>query len=433
VTSGPSVVAAVSATVPPGPALVALGGGADSATAAWALVARAPQSPVRAVFVAHGLEGSARLEAAARALSARLEIGITVLQAPVAEEGPSLEDRARRSRLAAIEENRDPGEWIVTGHSMDDLAETVLANLLRGAGSAGLAGIPRHRGPLVRPLLGFTRDQLRAVADEEMLPYADDPANHDPRHLRGRIRHELMPLLAERYNPAIRTVLARTARHASRDEEALAAAADVVPIIEDSGAFLLPVPVLVTLPRAVAARAIRSALRRLFFPYPGVAADVDAVFAVAAGAVERQSLSKDRFASREGPFVAIYGPAGPVPTPIELEVPGAVRFGAQVVRIETANDPAGRPHGTSLVDAAALGDRVVVRSAGEGERIDIGGGSKPVREALAEEGVPMRLRSAWPTVVVGGKIAAVAGIRVAAWARPHGGQVLMLTNEKERR
>jgi tRNA(Ile)-lysidine synthetase-like protein len=428
-------VAAVSATVPPGPVLVALGGGADSSTAAWALVARAPRDPVRAVFVAHGLKGSARLEAAARALTARLEIGITVIQAPVPEQGPSLEDRARRSRLVAIDGNREPGEWIVTGHSMDDLAETVLANLFRGAGSAGLTGIPRRRGSLLRPFLDFTRAQLRAVADEEMLPYADDPANDDLRHLRGRIRHELMPLLAERYNPAIRTVLARTAQLASRDEEALVGAADAVPIIEDAGALLLPVPVLVTVPRAVAARAIRSALRRLFFPYPGVAADVAAVFTVAAGAVERQSLSRDRFAAREGPFVAIHGPSHPDqdPNPIELAVPGAVRFGAYVVRIETAEAPAWRPHGTTLLDAAALGDRVFVRSAGEGERIDIGGGSKPVREALAEDGVPVRLRSAWPTVVVGGKIAAVAGIRVAAWARPRGGEVLKLTNERERR
>ena len=427
-----SVVAAVAAAVPPGPVVVALGGGADSATAAWALVNRVPRGNVRAIFVAHGLEGSALLEAASRALAVRLEIDLDVIQAPVAEDAPSLEDRARRARQAAIERNLGSGEWIVTGHTMDDLAETVLANLLRGAGSAGLAGIPSRRGAIVRPLLGFSREELREVAEQEALPYAEDPANRDPRHLRSRLRHELIPLLESSYNPAIRTVLARTARHASQDEEALRVAADAVPIREDAGALLLPIPVLATVPRAVAGRAVRSALRRLLTPYPGVAADVDAVLDVAAGTVKRRSLSREILVAREDPHVAIYPPAGPDPDPVIMGVPGAVRFGVHIVRIEPAPLLLPGRRRTSLVDAATLGDRVVVRPAGEGERIDIRDGSKPVRDALAEGGVPERLRSAWPTVLVGGKIAAIAGIRVAAWARPRGGERLMLTNERER-
>lgn len=427
-----SVVAAVSAAVPPGPVVVALGGGADSATAAWALVNRVPRGRVRAIFVAHGLEGSPRLEVASRALAGRLEIDLDVIQAPVAEDAPSLEDRARRARQAAIEQNVEPGEWIVTGHSMDDVAETVLANLFRGAGSAGLAGIPSRRGAIVRPLLGFSREELREVADQEDLPYAEDPANRDPRHLRSRLRHELIPLLESRYNPAIRTILARTARHASRDEEALRVAADAVPIREDAGALLLPIPVLATVPPAVAGRAVRSALRRLLTPYPGVAADVDAVLDVAAGTAKRRSLSRELLVAREDPYVAIYAPPPPDPDPVVMGVPGAVRFGAHLVRIEPASLPLPGRYGTLLVDAATLGDRVVVGPAGEGERIDIRDGSKPVRDALAEGGVPERLRSAWPTVLVGGKIAAIAGIRVAAWARPRGGETLVLTNERER-
>ena len=427
-----SVVAAVTAAVPPGPVVVALGGGADSATAAWALVNRVPRGSVRAIFVAHGLEGSSLLEAASRALAGRLEIDLDVIQAPVAEDAPSLEDRARRARQAAIEQNVESGEWIVTGHTMDDLAETVLANLFRGAGSAGLAGIPSRRGAIVRPLLGFSREELREVAEEEALPYAEDPANRDPRHLRNRLRHELIPLLESRYNPAIRTILARTARHASRDEEALCAAAVAVPIREDAGALLLPIPVLATVPRAVAGRAVRSALRRLLTPYAGVAADVDAVLDVAAGTVKRRSLSKELLVAREDPYVAIYTPADSDPDPVVLEVPGTVRLGVHVVRIEPASLPLLGRHGTSLLDATMLGDRVVVGPAGEGERIEIQDGSKPVRDALAEGGVPERLRSAWPTVLVGGKIAAIAGIRVAAWARPRGGETLVLTNERER-
>ena len=130
--------------------------------------------------------------------------------------------------------------------------------------------------------------------------------------------------------------------------------------------------------------------------------------------------------------MAIYAPPPPDPDPVVMGVPGAVRFGAHLVRIEPASLPFPGRYGTLLVDAATLGDRVVVGPAGEGERIDIRDGSKPVRDALAEGGVPERLRSAWPTVLVGGKIAAIAGIRVAAWARPRGGATLVLTNERER-
>lgn len=430
-TPAASIVAAVSTTVPPGPVVVALGGGADSAVAAWAVVNRDGANQVRALFVAHGWEGSAMLEAAARRLAAQLDFDIAVVPAPVPEEAPSAEDRARRAREAVSSRGLRPGEWLVTGHSRDDLVETVLANLLRGAGATGLAGVPARRGRIVRPLLGFSRRELKQVADELDLPYADDPANRDRRHLRSRIRHDLIPLLEAEYNPEVRSALARTAEHARLDDEALNRTALEVPVVADAGAFLLPIPVLATVPDAVAARAVRRALRRLLDPYPGSASDVAAVLAVAAGVERRANLTGDLIADREGPHVAIYRPTDTVPDPVRLEIPGTADFGVHTVRMEPSRRAAWVRRGTSAADSAAVGSEVVLRAAETGERIEIEGGSKPVRDALAEAGVPVRLRPAWPLVDVGGKIVAVAGVRVAQWARPRGDDVMMIGNERK--
>ena len=121
---------------------VCLGGGADSAVLAWA-AASSPQ-PVRAVFVDHGLPASVMLRDAAVALSEQVGLDLAVVAAPVAE-GASLEGRARAARVGALEGSRSEGEWLATGHSLDDQAETVLARLLRGAGATGLAAMARRR------------------------------------------------------------------------------------------------------------------------------------------------------------------------------------------------------------------------------------------------------------------------------------------------
>lgn len=95
---------------------------------------------------------------------------------------------------------------VATGHTEDDHVETVLVNLARGTGLAGLAGIPSRRDEIVRPLLGFTRQATRSFCQERGLWFHDDPANRDPRHLRTRIRTELIPLMQDidgRFRPGV--------------------------------------------------------------------------------------------------------------------------------------------------------------------------------------------------------------------------------------
>ncbi|MEE8520556.1 MAG: tRNA lysidine(34) synthetase TilS, partial [Gemmatimonadota bacterium] len=217
----------VAELLPDGPIAIALGGGADSAVAAWASV---PHPMIRGVFVDHGLRGSAELKTAALALAGQLELAVTVLDAPV-EAGTNLESRARSARWNAIDASRRRGEVVVTGHSQDDLAETVVMNLLRGAGSHGIAAMADPRHDIVRPLLHVSRADLRALAEELGLPFADDPANEDPTHLRNRVRADLIPLLEREYRQGVRGTLARAAFLAAADDAALDAAATVIGII----------------------------------------------------------------------------------------------------------------------------------------------------------------------------------------------------------
>ena len=164
----------------------AVSGGADSS--ALLVLAVAAGCRVEAVHVDHGLRPAGREEAAQVArLAARLGAGFRSESVDVPP-GGNLEARARHARYAVL----PPG--VLTGHTADDQAETVLVNLLRGAALDGLGGM--RPGP-ARPLLGLRRAETRALCEHLGIDVLEDPTNRDPRHLRNRVRHELLPLLAD--------------------------------------------------------------------------------------------------------------------------------------------------------------------------------------------------------------------------------------------
>jgi tRNA(Ile)-lysidine synthase len=138
--------------------------------------------------------------------------------APHAAASHPSEETARAARyeflLAAA--RRRGARHIVTAHTADDQAETVLHRILRGTGIAGLAGIPRVRalGPdvsLVRPLLGIRRSELRGWLARIGQDYREDTSNADHRFTRNRLRHALLPHLAQNYNPDVSGALLRLA------------------------------------------------------------------------------------------------------------------------------------------------------------------------------------------------------------------------------
>ena len=178
-----------------------------------------------------------------------------------------LEQAARRERYAFLNRvRRETGAAaIAVAHTRDDQAETLLLRLLRGAGATGLGGMRPRAGRIVRPLLDVSREEVIAHLADRGLDWREDPTNADMAHLRNRVRHELLPYLEARFNPALRRVLARTAglladedAHLKKEAEALLAG-----IARTEGdTIVLDRAALAQAPPAVARVAVRQALRR---------------------------------------------------------------------------------------------------------------------------------------------------------------------------
>jgi tRNA(Ile)-lysidine synthase len=185
------------------------------------------------VHVHHNLRGA---EADADAafvtdLCIRLEVPLHLLKvdvpAHVLQTGETLEEAARNLRYAAFHDQMTSGETdaILTAHTLDDQAETVLMKLLRGAWTDGLSAIhpivlptKEKPGRFIRPLLAVRREQIETYLREQNQPWREDSSNADTHHTRNRVRHELMPALRT-YNPNLDQALANMAELA-REEEA---------------------------------------------------------------------------------------------------------------------------------------------------------------------------------------------------------------------
>jgi len=215
---------------------VALSGGIDSVVLLHAMQALwhgGDPGSLRAVHADHGLQAPSRDWADhCRSLCAGLGVPFqTVELGLVAESGTSIEAQAREARYAAFASLLQDGEWLLTAHHRDDQLETVLIQLMRGAGVAGLAAMPA-RAPLGqgwhgRPLLGVDRAEIAAYAAAHALPFQRDPMNESPRFDRGWLRTEVLPRLRARW-PAAAATAARSASHFAQAGRLLAelAAAD---------------------------------------------------------------------------------------------------------------------------------------------------------------------------------------------------------------
>jgi len=214
--------------LPPGaPAVAMLSGGRDSVClldiAVWLL----GPGRVAALHVNYGLrEGSDADEAHCAAHCERLGVPLEV-ERPRRPEGPgNMQSWARDVRYAAAARLALPGgARIATGHTADDQVETVLYRLASSPGRRALLGMKPRDGSLVRPLLGFSREQTTAYCEERGLAWRDDPSNAEGGYARNRVRHRLAPTLAEIHPGAARNVL-RTAELLRDEAEVLDALVD---------------------------------------------------------------------------------------------------------------------------------------------------------------------------------------------------------------
>ncbi|MDI6870874.1 MAG: tRNA lysidine(34) synthetase TilS [Bacillota bacterium] len=212
--------------------VVAVSGGPDSVALAhllWRLAGEYSLS-LHVAHLNHQFRGE-ESEAEAR-LVAELAAGwglpctVEAVDVPayLALHGGSAEAVARRLRYAFLERvaRAADASRIALGHQADDLAETVLMNLLRGAGPRGLSGIPPVRaGRYIRPLLETGRGEILAYLEAEGLPYRLDSSNASPVFFRNRVRHQLLPYLEREFAPNLRAILARTADILRAEDEYL--------------------------------------------------------------------------------------------------------------------------------------------------------------------------------------------------------------------
>ena len=201
---------------------VAVSGGADSIFLLHAL--RELGLPLSVIHIEHGIRGAASIADAefVRQLASALALPFHIRRADVPAIEGNLEEAARNVRQTFYSELIAAGaiDLVATGHTRSDQAETVLYRILRGSGLTGLSGIlPVTRQGLVRPLLEIDRSDIEDWLRRHEIAWREDESNQDRTYARNRLRHQILPLLRENFNPQLDAALAHLATLA-RDEEA---------------------------------------------------------------------------------------------------------------------------------------------------------------------------------------------------------------------
>jgi tRNA(Ile)-lysidine synthase len=386
--------------------LLLVSGGPDSVALLRSIVALGGQPAV--LHVDHGLRGQESREDAdfVRGLCSWLGIVCEVQHLGLAD-GPNLQERARKERYRlAGEISLQLGlKTVATGHTADDVAETVLINLARGTGLRGLAGIPPVRDEFQRPLIERTRHEVLEYLEGLDQPYRTDPTNLTGKYARNRIRLEVLPVLEELHPAAARNI-ARAAAIAREDLEALEGLADDV--LETRGEeIVLPLHVLLEMRPALRRHAVRLAYSTLD---PGARPLPSNLVGAVLGLVESSEGTRTLdlpgrvvVSSRGGEELALY--RRPLPVDYgrrEIATGEEVVFGGWSITAREVDD-------FDTADAAR--DEVAYLDAGrgpytmrmvrEGDIIrPLGlGGTKKVLRAMMDRKVPEDLRRSTPVVV----------------------------------
>jgi tRNA(Ile)-lysidine synthase len=406
------------ATHPPPRITVAFSGGLDSTVLLTALCRLALPARVRAAHVDHGLHvRSADWSAHCAQVAAAL--GAEFIEARVAvdrDSGDGLESAAREARYAALKGLLTPGEWLLTAHHADDQLETLLLRLLRGTGVRGLRGIVAFgrcgAGWLGRPLLGFTRAQVRAEASARQLQWLEDPSNAEQRHDRNYLRLNVIPALRSRW-PAAAQHAERLAEQASDAEQLLEARA-----VEDARSLAEPWHV----PRAVLA-ALEPARQRNLLRYLlrvlGLEAPSARKIEELRAALLESHAESHAHVGWPGGEGRIYRGAlhlmTPLPPPSAARVSGLVAVGAPWsgaegrVELVAASDGRGLPQ-------SWLAHGLALRFRSGGERFKPQGRAHhhSLKDLYQESGVVPWMRDRVPLLYRGEELAAIGDLWVSA-------------------
>ncbi len=344
----------------------------------------------------------------------------------------SLETAGRQLRYAWFRKliAAGPLDKIATGHTLDDQAETILMRLIRGAGTKGLSGIhPLHmlgKGAIVRPLLATRRHEIEVYLNSLDQPWRTDATNADPRHLRNRVRHQLLPVLERDFNPNIVEVLSEMSEVARAEDHYLdlGAAKALASCELDPDRLTLNTGMLLSLPLALRRRLIRAAAERL-----GLTLEfrhVEQVLRLAAqtgGAAEAQ-LPDGWVALRSGRELCFVRRSQTLQRPCTYEyrlpVPGEVfikEIGSRIKAFTMAVPQTKAGYNREmLLDASAAGRELTVRNWRPGDRFWPAHtrGPRKVKELLQRKKVTDPARALWPVAAAKDRIVWVRGFPPAA-------------------
>jgi tRNA(Ile)-lysidine synthase len=402
----------------------AVSGGADSVFLLHFLAERGLAAAV--LHVNHKLRGaeSDRDEQFVRELAASLKLAVFVIEAPV--ESGNIEQQARAARYAFFKSQIEAGlcDSVATGHTKDDQAETVLGRFLRGAGTAGLAGIrPQTAERIIRPLLEMRRNEIRASLRQRGIDWREDASNSDTTFLRNRLRHEIIPALGV-VNPSVTDVLASTATWAQDEEDywySELAPLESRLVIRNGEACLLRTGDLIALPAAIQRRLIRLIILRV----RGTLRSIDFRHTEAIRCLAHQSEGSGRI---QLPDLDIYrsfdwlrmAPPG-FDSRLERDfalpalVPGWIDIPERGIHLQVEQRPVKSVTSTDdvyneevyargevyLLDAAKCAGPLVLRNWRPGDRLHPAGrsGAEKIKTLFQENRIPLWERRNWPVIV----------------------------------
>ncbi len=415
--------------------VVALSGGLDSVVLLHLLrfALTEPSPKLTAAHVDHGMRADSTADA--RWVARLCDAWVVPLRACLLDPAPTTEAEARVRRYEFLEATRrDVGaRWMVTAHHADDQAETVLFRVLRGTGPTGLRGIRERRSPRVwRPLLPFTREDLRAYAEAHGLGWREDPTNLSSSYARNVLRGRILPEVEASIAPRARRALSGLARRAAADEAAWRSLEDELlgeaGLREEEEGYSMDAVRLGARHPAVRARLLRALARRLGV-VPSEAGTRDAVEFTRAGTSGTSVSLGDGLTLRRELDRLVLTRWQAAPPDVEAALGDAAGGSSEVmiggVRFHVRWAP-GAVEGGEWGDTERSAFRIAelrfplsVRGWRHGDRIRLEYGSKKLKKVLLEARVPPRERHRVPVLVdAAGAVLWVPGVIRGTDARP---------------
>lgn len=399
-----------------------LSGGADSGCLAAGLARVVGPDSVTGLHLNYGFRtDSGEDQGSAETLCEKLGIELVATSVCLDTDSANLQAAARWARYDEAENLRAHrgADWIATGHTRTDLAETMLYRLASSPGRRALLGLPPRRGYIVRPLLALGRDETRRLAREAELPFHDDPSNRELDFARVRLREQVLPPLREINSGAEHNFAATWAELAEEAEALEALAAEALQQAgAPPGAVSLLAERLADLHPAIRRLALRALAERAAGRHVALGRDrAEEIWRLAEEPEGGQlDMGGGLLAVCEAGMIRFAFAPGAEPEPAELPVPGYCRFGRWELRAELRPAPV-EPAGPDIatLDAGSLGTLLEVRAWREGDRMrPLGlGGSKSLQDLFTDNRVPRSLRHTLPVVASNDRIAWVAGVAVS--------------------